>query len=413
MEIEGSPFAVGPIQIILGGDSSAGVTSIQAHDPGFDTTNFLAWVQQVHFALVSAFDGGEPESLRRYVGASLYPRLAAQVAAATQQGHPAAHHAVDDDHPVIHGAHTDASLDTVVVRLKSAVGSPATSSGLVDWTFQRSSQATTPPGGLSAAATATCAGCGAPLKLDAAGDCIYCKAPAAAGKADWVLVAIETATPDVRSAGFPMPMQVSTQAATGCLSRVWIIGLVLGVLGIAAAIIVPLMAATGSVKKAFSARPVITVPSPISSAKTLTTRLTLSGAINLPPSDLSSQEFIVNGAANGACPAANQPLRTVVLNVTFDSGAKLQGAFVLPPNAAPNTSVDLASGGTAAIHFVGPTQAVNDEQSWTMPPGQAGAVTVSTNPAGGGTLKWQNLPAAQATHNFDAPSSGLATWTCA
>ena len=57
-----------------------------------------------------------------------------------------------------------------------------------DWTFQRSGSATTPVGG--GTLTAKCPNCGAPLDLDLAGTCKYCKAPVSSGAYDWVLARI-------------------------------------------------------------------------------------------------------------------------------------------------------------------------------------------------------------------------------
>ena len=57
-----------------------------------------------------------------------------------------------------------------------------------DWTFQRSGTATTPTGG--GTLTAKCPNCGAPLDLDLAGTCKYCKAPVSSGAYDWVLARI-------------------------------------------------------------------------------------------------------------------------------------------------------------------------------------------------------------------------------
>jgi hypothetical protein len=57
-----------------------------------------------------------------------------------------------------------------------------------DWVFQRSAQATTrPDGGLLAS---KCPHCGAPLQLDVAGVCSYCRNTAVDGR-DWVLTRID------------------------------------------------------------------------------------------------------------------------------------------------------------------------------------------------------------------------------
>ena len=57
-----------------------------------------------------------------------------------------------------------------------------------DWTFQRSSKATTNASG--GTLSQKCPNCGAPLNVDLAGVCPYCKAPVMSGAYDWVLARI-------------------------------------------------------------------------------------------------------------------------------------------------------------------------------------------------------------------------------
>ena len=57
------------------------------------------------------------------------------------------------------------------------------------WVFQRSSHATTPAGG--GTLEQHCPNCGAPLDLDLAGTCRYCRAPVMSGDYDWVLTRID------------------------------------------------------------------------------------------------------------------------------------------------------------------------------------------------------------------------------
>ena len=58
-----------------------------------------------------------------------------------------------------------------------------------DWVFQRSSAATTKADG--GTMQQRCPNCGAPLNLDLAGVCHYCKAPVMSGSYDWVLARID------------------------------------------------------------------------------------------------------------------------------------------------------------------------------------------------------------------------------
>ena len=62
------------------------------------------------------------------------------------------------------------------------------------WTYQRSAEATTKTDG--GTLSQKCPNCGAPLKVDLAGICKYCKANVMAGDQDWVLVRIDEASDD-------------------------------------------------------------------------------------------------------------------------------------------------------------------------------------------------------------------------
>jgi hypothetical protein len=187
---------------------------------------------------------------------------------------------------------------------------------------------------------------------------------------------------------------------------------VLVVAGVGGGIIAAVSSGTNHVRSALRSVTPPAAPAPGGpTARDLSARLTLNGGVNLAPSDINSDEFLVNGLPPGQCPGAQDAIRSLVVNVTFDSGAKLTGAFTPAKPIAVGATGDFASGGSAALHFTGPTQATTDDQSWVMPPGQAGAVTVQPT-AQGGTLKWQGFAAAETDHNNSGDLSGLLTWTC-
>jgi len=397
------------------GTGDGDVSQIEAHDPGFDGTHFLSHVDEVRQAILTAFRDHNAKPLHRFVSAGLYPALEAQ---ATGSG-PAA---IDDNptvtNSVIHSAHSDATFDTVVVRLTTAPAGSGGSPRTTDWTFQRSSKATT-----TATAAPRCPQCGAPLSFDDNGQCTYCHAALNVSDTDWVLVRIQDASPAyafgsriaVTGGGAVDLADLTTASRTGNRIGLWI-GIIVGGGGILAAIVIPIvLAVTGNgtthhTFTPFSNRSTPTI-APLTSTSTLTANLTLSGAINLAPSQINSDEFIINGLAPGTCPASSDPVRTVVLNVTFDSGAKLAGAFTPARPVVTGATVDLATGGTATVHFTGPTQATADDQVWTMPPGQAGAATIART-TNAGTLKWQGFTATEQAHNDTSPISGLLTWSC-
>ena len=395
------------------GAGDGDVSQIVAHDPGFDATHFLSHVDEVRQAILAAFKDHNAKPLRRFVSPGLYPALDAQ---ATGSG-PAS---VDDNPTVsnsaIHSAHSDPTFDTVVVRLTTAPASSSGSAHTTDWTFQRSSKATT-----TATATQRCPQCGAPLSFDDSGQCSYCHAALNVSDLDWVLVRIqEAANPfasriHVTSASNIDFSELTTESRRATKLGVWI-AVIFGGGGILAAIVIPIVLAvtghstTHRTFNPFSNNPTPTV-APLSGPSTLTAKLTLTGAINLSPSQINSDEFIVNGLPPGTCPASSDTVRTLVLNVTFDSGAKLTGTFTPAHPVATGATVDLATGGVATIHFSGPTQATADDQLWNIPAGQAGAATIART-TNAGTLKWQGFTATEQDHNDTSPISGLLTWTC-
>jgi Tim44-like domain len=404
----GVGFGRETLQFTLAG-SHAGTGAIRAHDPGFDQTSFLAWTQEVHFAVVTALNNLDSDSLRQYLAESLYLRLSAQIAQAKTQGKPLSREEPNSERPTIVRAESNPTYDTVVVRLHPTAGSSDQAAthhqpGAVDWTFQRSSKLITSAGPPQATTAETCSSCGAPLKLDDHGDCVYCHTPAPTAKFDWVLVEMEAAAPD------PSPLALAgalAGAATGRKSH-W--GLFV-VLILIVTIGVPVTLAI--VNAAHHSTPTSVGSNTGGSGaptKTLTVQLTLTGAIGLSPSTIDMNDFSLNGGSFGNCPTT--PLKSIGLNLTFDSGDQLTGTFMLPAAAKPGVLLDFSPGGTAMLHQIGATGAAVDDQTWSLPAGKKGAVTVMVDASGGGTLTWQNLPSGEPSNNSFEPLSGVATWTC-
>jgi hypothetical protein len=396
VEVHGSLFP-GSAMVVIGGSGTDSVSAIQARDPGFDSTSFLSHVDAVRAAVVAGLRDHNSSEFDRFVGSSLVPSLRAQ--ATGQSARTIATDAATGG-ASIRAAHTDATFDTIVAAF-------AVDGSVEDWTFQRSSQATTPAGG--APTEPKCPQCGAPLKLDDAGACAYCKAPVTGATTDWLLVRIQREPGFANRDGF----SAAAPAKGGGVGKVAaIIGGVIGVAGL----VIGIVAVAAGNRTTHAAQAVRTpfgsvVRSPAApaapAARALAAKLTLSGGITLSPSDLNATEFIIGGAGPGSCPAPGAKISSLVLNVTFDSGGKLQGAVSLGAPLAVGTA-DAASG---AFHEIGATQATQDDQTWLMVPGQTGAVTVTVTSTGG-TLKWQDLAAQEASHTDSGPSSGLLTWTC-
>lgn len=182
--------------------SAEGLAAITAHDPAFGQEAFLEEVQRTFFIVQEAWSQRKPEMSRQVMADGLWQQHKVQI-----QGYVDAHKRnVLEDLAVgtmtILAAHSDATYDTITVRIVAACadydvddnsgkvirGNKRVEQWAEDWTFQRSSSATTKPAG--GTLSAKCPNCGAPLDLDLAGECKYCKAPISSGQYDWVLARI-------------------------------------------------------------------------------------------------------------------------------------------------------------------------------------------------------------------------------
>ena len=179
-----------------------GLAAITAHDQDFDKEAFLEQVQRTFFVVQEAWSQRKPDMSRQVMADGLWQQHKVQI-----QGYVDAHkrNVLEDlavaDLSVI-AAHSDATYDTITVRVtaccadydvddqsgKVVRGNRSVENWAEDWTFQRSSSATTKPSG--GTMSAKCPNCGAPLDLDLAGVCKYCKAPISSGAYDWVLARI-------------------------------------------------------------------------------------------------------------------------------------------------------------------------------------------------------------------------------
>ncbi len=182
--------------------AEAGLDAITARDPAFNREVFLEQVQRSFFVVQEAWTQRKPEMSRQVMADSLWQQHRVQI-----QGYLDAHKRnVLEDLAVgsltIIAAHTDAGYDTITVRVLAACadydvddstgrvvrGNRQVENWMEDWTFQRSSSAVTTAG--AGTMNSKCPNCGAPLDLDLAGECKYCKAPVSSGSYDWVLARI-------------------------------------------------------------------------------------------------------------------------------------------------------------------------------------------------------------------------------
>ena len=175
---------------------------IRERDPAFDEAGFLNGVA-VSFGLVQrAWCEQLPAESRKVMADGIWLRHRTQIeemAAAGRQN------VLEDLHigrSEIIDCVTDADSDSITVRIHaySRDYDVAKEGGQIirgdrvmrlwteDWTFTRSSSATTKTG---SGTRQNCPNCGAPLDLDAAGTCAYCNQLVMAGAYDWVLSRIE------------------------------------------------------------------------------------------------------------------------------------------------------------------------------------------------------------------------------
>ncbi len=182
--------------------AASGLAAITAHDPGFSQEAFLEQAQRTFFVVQQAWTERQPGMSRQVMADGLWQQHRSQI-----QGYIDAHkrNVLEDlavaDLTII-AAHHDQRYDTITTRVVAACadydvedgngrvvrGNKHVGQWAEDWTFQRSGTATTPTAG--GTLTAKCPNCGAPLDLDLAGTCKYCKAPVSSGAYDWVLARI-------------------------------------------------------------------------------------------------------------------------------------------------------------------------------------------------------------------------------
>jgi hypothetical protein len=141
-----------------------GVREILAADPQFRLADFLGLARTIHRNVHAAVASGD----RRPVAGVLHEALATELAGRASGGDRAWVHPVErhDHTAVLDASHGD--RDVVTVRFGALIGGRAT---VEDWTFERDAQEYPHLRGVS---LDSCFSCGAPLDVDAEGDCRYC-----------------------------------------------------------------------------------------------------------------------------------------------------------------------------------------------------------------------------------------------
>jgi|ERR1035437_47343 hypothetical protein len=189
-------------------DSNVGLEAIKANDPGFNEQAFLDRTQAAFFLLQKAWMDRNVDEGRAYMSPGLYQSWKAQVDEMVSQ-----HKKNVLENLVIAGEHVvkalhDENFDSISVRIDAsctdyevddqtgkeifAVGGKKADRPFTEyWTFQRSAGAKTlVTGGVT---DKKCPNCGAPLDVNATGNCKYCGEVVTSGKFDWVLSKIDQA----------------------------------------------------------------------------------------------------------------------------------------------------------------------------------------------------------------------------
>jgi predicted lipid-binding transport protein (Tim44 family) len=180
-----------------------GIAAITAHDPAFDESAFIGEAERGFFVVQQAWTELKPDLSRRVMADGIWQQHRTQIEQYVAQGRRNVLEQLAVGSARIIGAHSDQSYDTLTLRFLAACadydidvksgrivrGDRSVGQWSEDWVFQRSSAATTNPKG--GTLSSKCPNCGAPLDLDLAGVCSYCKAPVMSGKYDWVLTRID------------------------------------------------------------------------------------------------------------------------------------------------------------------------------------------------------------------------------
>ena len=184
----------------------AGVAAIKAHDPAFDETAFLAGTEKQFFIIQKAWTDQDPDQSRQVMADGIWQTHRTQI---TDQQAKGVRSVMDDlavNKASIVRADSSGGKDSVSVKfearcrdyevdaktMKRKGGDKDIEAWTEIWTFQRAATAVTQAG--AGTLSQKCPNCGAPLKVDLAGRCKYCKANVMAGDQDWVLVRIDEAS---------------------------------------------------------------------------------------------------------------------------------------------------------------------------------------------------------------------------
>lgn len=201
-QLGNNPYAS---QITTRADIDAGVAAIQQHDPQFNEADFLSDSNRAFFTIQQAWTERKPEISRQVMHDGIWQQHKFQIDQYLSANKQNVLENLAIQNTRVVAAHTDEAFDTIMVRFfascadydidlsndkhKVIRGDRSIADWAEDWVFQRKSSAVTKPNG--GTMSKKCPNCGAPLDLDLAGVCKYCRAPVMSGEFDWVLTRIE------------------------------------------------------------------------------------------------------------------------------------------------------------------------------------------------------------------------------
>ena len=185
-------------------DPAIGLGQIQAADPDFDVSTFLAQAGKSLFAVKSALQAKEPADMRDLVSDSVYDDLRSDIMSLDARGAVHNYDLLDIRQSSVAAAERTGSGDNITVLFQcvamqytmaeddnpDAIQMPPVMPFSEYWTFSR-------PAGASTAAQARpeCPICGAPIDIDTGRICRYCKTllPSPIQQTGWTVVAIAPA----------------------------------------------------------------------------------------------------------------------------------------------------------------------------------------------------------------------------
>ena len=205
-DLSGRPAYTPPPDAVTapaGSSAGDGLAAIRAHDEGFDEAGFLASVERAFFVVQQAWSEQKPEVSRQVMADGIWQQHKAQIEGYQSSGRRNVLEGLAVGKADIIAAASDQTHDTITVRILAACadydidvaskkvvrGNRDVEQWTEDWVFQRSSQATTKADG--GTMQQKCPNCGAPLDVDLAGVCRYCRASIMSGDYDWVLTRID------------------------------------------------------------------------------------------------------------------------------------------------------------------------------------------------------------------------------